>query len=112
MAILDDEIKTDTQEDAKAISYIRDHLDASLLPTFTPEFLQGVIDEIVNFLADHWDDEAIREKEGEDYIALSVDAIASEILPTLRQDFPQTNVEQGALADVICLWMDNEGWES
>lgn len=109
MAVLDEEMRLDAQEDAQAIAYIRQQLPAELQDVYTESLLQSLIDILVDLLANsdildnEADEEGFVEIDMEHLSSVVVSEAASAGLGTLSAD---------DILLVVQAWMDFEEQEA
>lgn len=92
MSSLEEELRLDAAEDARAIAYIRQQLPERLLSVCTEEYLQEVIDILVDCLAESDALEADADDEG--YVEINIDILTASVaermanagLPLLSSD--------------------------
>lgn len=77
MAILDDELMRDANEDAEAIRYIREHMPSSMGGKCTDADLQQIIDATVDTLATS--DMLESQPDSDGFIDINLDVLAQQV---------------------------------
>ncbi len=105
MAILDEEIRLDAIEDAKAIAYIRQHLPAELQPRYDENILQDIIDLTVDQLANgpQLDSEA----DADGYVDIDMEVLANAVAQEAEAAGLGKLPEEEVLL-IVEAWMDFE----
>lgn len=77
MAVLDDELLQDAEDDARAVDYIRKHLPQELQEKFSEEQLFYFLDVIIEYYAESGVLDAVPDKDG--YIEIDEEAAAAHV---------------------------------
>lgn len=77
MAVLDDELLQDAEDDARAVDYIRKHLPQELQEKFSEEQLFYFLDVIIEYYAESGVLDAVPDKDG--YIEIDEEAVAAHV---------------------------------
>lgn len=77
MAVLDDELLQDAEDDARAVDYIRKHLPQELQEKFSEEQLFYFLDVIIEYYAESGVLDAVSDKDG--YIEIDEEAVAAHV---------------------------------
>ncbi len=105
MAILDEELRQDAIEDAKAIAYIRQNVPTDALSNYTDEQLQDIMDIAVEQLAasDFLDEEP----DAEGFVDLPVEELARKVTEqAAAEEVGNFDLEEVLL--IVEAWLDFE----
>ena len=103
MAVLDDELLRDADEDAQAISFIRQQLPAKLQEVCDDDLLQNIIDTTVDVLANS--DILDSKPDADGFVDVNLDIVAQSVIKDLCQT-KNTNLSVDEVSFIISAWMD------
>lgn len=103
MAILDDELIRDANEDAEAIRYIRQQMSTVLPSVCTDDVLQQIIDITVDTLATSDILESQPDKDG--FVDISLDILAQHVAKELAESGIE-GLSEDDIQTIVEHWMD------